>query len=366
MASTICLNMIVKDEAHVIRRCLDSVRPFIDSWVIVDTGSTDGTQDIIRNHLKDVPGELFERPWKNFGHNRTEALQLARDRGRYLFVMDADDELVLAPGFVRPDMTADAYYLPIKHGDTEHWRVNVVSSRLDWKYVGVLHEYLESRTPYSTAKLTNGVHILIHAEGARSKGLSDAEKYLRDARILEQGLVDEPGNARYVFYLAQSYRDAGQPKIALKTYQRRAAMGGWDEEVWYALFQVARLRERLELAPETITQRYLDAYQARPQRAEPLVELARMCREKKQFVLAHLFASKAKNTPRPEDILFLDTPAYTWRALDEFAVASYWTGDYRACASACQCLLDGNALPFEHLSRVTANLNFALEKLGKG
>ncbi|MGW8788902.1 glycosyltransferase, partial [Heyndrickxia sporothermodurans] len=43
---TICLSMIVKNEASVIRRCLDSVRPLIDTWVIIDTGSTDGTQDI--------------------------------------------------------------------------------------------------------------------------------------------------------------------------------------------------------------------------------------------------------------------------------------------------------------------------------
>jgi glycosyltransferase involved in cell wall biosynthesis len=95
--SAICLNMIVKNEAHVIRRCLESVRPFIDTWVIVDTGSTDGTQDIIRDYFKDIPGELFERPWKNFGANRTEALALARQRGDYVFVIDADDELVIAP-----------------------------------------------------------------------------------------------------------------------------------------------------------------------------------------------------------------------------------------------------------------------------
>src|ERR1700722_13597203 len=82
-ASQICLNMIVKNESHVIERCLASVKGIIDYWVIVDTGSTDGTQEIITNYLKDIPGELIERPWKNFGFNRTEALLLAREKGDY-------------------------------------------------------------------------------------------------------------------------------------------------------------------------------------------------------------------------------------------------------------------------------------------
>src|SRR5690242_19150411 len=80
----ICLNMIVKNESAVIRRCIDSVRPLIDYWVIVDTGSTDGTQKIIKNHLKDIPGELYQRPWKNFEHNRNEALTLAKGKSDYI------------------------------------------------------------------------------------------------------------------------------------------------------------------------------------------------------------------------------------------------------------------------------------------
>jgi hypothetical protein len=62
----ICLSMIVKNEARVIRRCLDSVMPLIDCWSIVDTGSTDGTQAIIREHMRFLPGSLHERPWKDF------------------------------------------------------------------------------------------------------------------------------------------------------------------------------------------------------------------------------------------------------------------------------------------------------------
>ena len=83
----------------MIRRCLDSVRPIIDHWVIVDTGSTDGTQDIIREHLRDLPGELHERPWRDFAHNRSEALELARGKSDYTLIIDADDTLEISPEY---------------------------------------------------------------------------------------------------------------------------------------------------------------------------------------------------------------------------------------------------------------------------
>src|SRR5215469_7757007 len=99
---TLCLNMIVKDEAPVIARCLASVRPIIDYWVIVDTGSTDGTQDAIRTAMADLPGELEERPWRDYAHNRSEALELAQSYGDYVLIMDADDVLEFEPHFKRP------------------------------------------------------------------------------------------------------------------------------------------------------------------------------------------------------------------------------------------------------------------------
>src|SRR6201993_3432328 len=118
----ICLNMIVRNEAHIIGETLDSVAPYISSWVIVDTGSDDGTQELIRNHMArlGIPGELHERPWRNFGHNRTEALNLAQGHGDYIWVIDADDTVVGAPEFT--ELRADVYELPIKYASATYWR----------------------------------------------------------------------------------------------------------------------------------------------------------------------------------------------------------------------------------------------------
>jgi glycosyltransferase involved in cell wall biosynthesis len=111
MKKTICLNMIVKNESHVIERCLESVKKIIDYWVIVDTGSEDGTQEIIKQVLKDIPGELHERPWINFEYNRNEALSLALDKADYIFFIVADDRLIFGEDFALPELEAEGYWM---------------------------------------------------------------------------------------------------------------------------------------------------------------------------------------------------------------------------------------------------------------
>src|SRR5580658_5577257 len=135
---TVCLNMIVKNEKPVIGRCIDSVRPIIDYWVIVDTGSIDGTQDIIRQQLSDLPGELHERPWRDFAFNRSEALTLARPHADYSLIIDADDALEIPPGFELPELDADSYMIDIRDTSIRYQRTQLVRNTLPWRYEGVL------------------------------------------------------------------------------------------------------------------------------------------------------------------------------------------------------------------------------------
>ncbi|KAG0094192.1 hypothetical protein BGZ92_004193, partial [Podila epicladia] len=189
----ICLNMIVKDEAAVIARCLASVKPWIDHWVIVDTGSTDGTQAIIRDYLADIPGQLFERPWRNFGANRTEALELARGKSEYILIIDADDILRVPAGWQWPPLKGDAYHLRGCLGQIEYVQTHLVADRLRWYWVGVLHEYITTDAPHRIEAL-HDIWLDRRHEGARSR---DAEAYRKDAALLESALIDEPENSRY-------------------------------------------------------------------------------------------------------------------------------------------------------------------------
>jgi tetratricopeptide (TPR) repeat protein len=363
MKKKICLNMIVKNESKVIERCLESVRPYVDAWVIVDTGSSDDTIEKIRRSLKDLPGALHQRQWRNFGANRTEAAALAYEANcDYLLFMDADDTLMAPKSFQWPELTQDAYELWLQYGGYRYTRQMLVSTRMLWRWIGVVHEYPEAFPMAQTFGRLEEPQVRSSTEGARS---SDPQKYQRDAELLLQGLRDEPNNTRYLFYLAQSYRDSADFEKAIETYTRRIAAGGWDEEVWRSKLEIARLKEKTNAPHAEIHQSFLEAYDARPTRAEPLVDLARICRARNQFHAAYLYAKHAATIPTPNDRLFVEAIAYSFGALDELSIAAYWTNRFSECKDICLKLLESGAIPPEHVDRVKANLQFAQQKLGR-
>ena len=356
--------MIVKDESAVIERCLRSVREHVHSWVIVDTGSSDDTLEKIRSTMVGIPGSLHQRPWRNFGHNRSEAVQLAYASGAdYVLFMDADDTLVAPPGFTWPALDADQYQIGLRLGSLQYARTMLVSTRLAWRWTGVLHEYPEATPPAVTSQQLDGIYILSACEGARSK---DPDKYKKDAALLRDALVREPGNARYGFYLAQSLRDAGDLLAALKAYRHRVTMGGWIEEHWRAALEVARLEERLGNPLATVQQSYLAAFELRVQRAEPLVDLARCMRNHNRFALAYLYAGQACKLPMPNDKLFVEAPVYQWMRYDELSIAAYYVGEYAESLRLCEQLLQSADLPQAQRPRIEANRQFAIDKLVAG
>src|SRR5581483_2893906 len=302
----VCLNMIVKNESKVIERCLESVKPLIDYCIIVDTGSKDGTQEIIKKFMKDIPGELYERPWVNFAHNRNEALDLAKDKADYLLFIDADDKFEISPDYVRPEFDQDGYYIKINYSGSSYDRVQMIRTDLDWHWGGVVHEALVSYQAHSFGKLDN-VTMLIIGGGDRS---CDPKKFEKDAKLLEKALKEDPTNARNVFYLAQSYKDAGKLKKAIDVYKRRVAMGGWEQEVFWSLYQIAILQETLEMPEDVVTKGYLKAYHFRPCRVEPLFRLSSYYRRKENYLMGYLFSQFALNMKQPDDPLFVETWIY--------------------------------------------------------
>lgn len=357
-AGQVCLSMIVKNETAVLQRCLESVRPLISSWAIVDTGSSDGTQELVRRLMADLPGELIERPWQDFATGRNQALELAARHGEYALIIDADEIMQIDGTRFPPRLEAAAYYLRQgpADGEFEYQLAKLLKLGIGWRWEGVLHEY-PALHPQPAIGLLDGLKIRYFHDGARSqRPLRD--KFMDDARVLERALAQEPHNRRYAFYYAQSLRDAGELEAAIAAYRRRADMGGWDQEVWYSLFQIGLLLARQGAPMEQQIDALLRAWEFRPSRAESLCELAHLLRMARRYASARLFAEQAAAIADTSDTLFVDRSVYRWRARDEQAVSAWHLGRHEECARLCRALLADPGLPEAQRARIEANLGF--------
>jgi glycosyltransferase involved in cell wall biosynthesis len=356
--------MIVKNETHIIKECLESIYKYINYWVIVDTGSTDGTQELIKSFFaeKGIPGELHERPWVSFGHNRTEALQLCDGKATWAWMIDADDYVQGNLEFpLNIPNELDGFALRFGREDFAWWRTQIFRTGIGWKYVGVLHEYptVEGKEKPVLGKLEQGNYkIVARTLGARNKDITPVEKYKKDAEVLEKALLEEPGNIRYQFYLAQSYFDAQMFDKAEEAYVKRIQMGGWEEEQFYSAYRIGMCRGLQNKPWEQIQQGFLEAWEIRPSRAEPLYQIARVYRMMGHPKLGYLFAKMALDLPYPtEDILFVSEDVYKYGILDEIGSTAFFAGKPHIGYAACKKLLSENLIPEVHIKRVQNNLS---------
>jgi hypothetical protein len=199
-----------------------------------------------------------------------------------------------------------------------------------------------------------GYHVEARTEGgARNKGITPTEKYSKDAIVLEKALEKDPLNSRYQFYLAQSYFDSQQWEKSFDAYDKRAKMGGWEEEVYYSLFRMAIIAMMQQKPWEQVLNLFLGAYNFRPCRAEPLYHIARIYRLNGYPRIGYIYAKAGLAIPQPKyDILFISQDTYDWLLLDELASTAYYVHQFEEGLVASRKLLSEGKVPPSEIQRM--------------
>ena len=365
----IAFTCIVKNEESNIVKCLDSIKNFCDYFVVVDTGSTDNTIKAVNDFLEknNLTGKVVEEKWQNFAYNRTFALDAARKHfdAEYILMLDADETLNYEEGFdakeFKESLSVDVYDLKTDLS-VVYYRPLLVHRNLKCFYKSILHEYLEVSNSFIREK-ANGLWITSDLSGFRSS--QGDNKFKKDAQALEDALKTEKEPflvSRYTFYLAQSYRDAGDLIRAIKSYKKRITQGFWEEEIYESYFAIAEAYKDLNEKPEIVMASYLQAFETCPHRAESLHALSLYCRLKDWFNLSYMYAKAAVDIPLPEDGLFVQKWVYDYGVKDELSISAYWTGRYKESLDLANELLDEKLFPEDQLQRITENKKFALDK----
>ena len=360
----ICLNMIVKDEAPIIEDCLRNVcdKLPIKYWAISDTGSTDGTQDIIKNFFEKegIPGELHEDEWKNFAHNRSVALTYARGKCDYTMFFDADDRIV-GEITLPENADLDTYYFELKGGEITWDRIFLVRSDWFWQWVGVVHEVIAREKPgmnYTSGYIKGGYNVIPGHFGNRSQVPNDV-KYGKDAAILEQAyyeLEKEEEDVwnllpRYAFYCGQSFRNTRNWEKTIYWYKKRTELGGWREEVMMSYVELGKAymkngQEGMAIAAWT------QGYDYDQSRAECLYKIAEHYYDKDKKLTAHVFAKAAKNIKYPErDKLFVQHHVYNHKIDYILTITTWYYNSFYELKQNDEEILNSFKALYKHLDK---------------
>jgi len=322
----IILVSIIKNEEKIIERCLNNILSVIDGICITDTGSTDDTVNVVTNFFEglNIPSKLYHDEWKNFGHNRSNSFlnaqkyckELGWDLNKtYGLLLDADMNLVIK-NFNKDELIKNGYNIIQENPNLEYYNTRFLKMSFPWKCTGVTHEYWDG----------NGVDILtkdkIYINDIGDGGCK-SDKIDRDIRLLENGILDEPNNGRYYFYLAQSYKDKEYFIKAIELFKIRIKLGGWDEEVWYSYYMISKCHLLLK-NEEKFEQWALKAYKYRKNRAEPIYELVKYFRDISQHYKAYHYYLIGKDIPYPTDILFIEKNVYSYCFDYEYSILQYY------------------------------------------
>ena len=349
----LALNFICKDESHVIGKMLESCKTITDLIVVNDTGSTDGTQDIIRKFGEDnnIPTYVFERPFDDFEKSRNHAMQKLRDVVQELgwdpnkvhgYWFDCDETLVIDSKFNKDQFVNDLYMINTFIGQMKYTRNTFFKVSKPFRWYGPIHEFIVCDDKNITSGLAENIHVDVKMTGASWQG-DIPTKYKNHAFVLEKYIDANRQDPRWIFYTAQSYHDSAsipdnreeneeRLRRSLKYYKERVnRTDGYPEEMYYSQFRIGTIMRNLEEPWNLTHQELLKAYNMDPMRGESIKIIIDYYLQMGEWNMAYLYTKFAKvnfhgKNPYPQRLLFVDEALYIWKFAEAHAAACFYTG----------------------------------------
>lgn len=344
------LTQIMKNEAHVITRMLNSIKPIVDIVCLIDTGSTDNTIEVVKNwgQENNIETHVFERPFDNFENSRNYSIQMARevtkDRGNdyWGFWLDADETIEILPTFNKNNINKDLYMFNTYINVMKYTRNECFKLDKPFRFYGPVHEFIVCDDRNITSGLMEGLNVRVQMDGGSWQG-NIPEKYKSHAVTLERYIDTNRQDPRWIFYTAQSYHDSAcipdnreeneeRLRRSMKYYKERISRtDGYPEEIFYSQFRVGTIMRVLEEPWHLTMNEFLKAYSMDPLRAEPIKAIIDYYLAVGEWHNAYLFSKFAKlnfhqKNPYPQRLLFVDESLYLWKILEVHAAACFYTG----------------------------------------
>ena len=339
---TICLSLVVRNQNHLIQACLDSVKGLIDQWVIIDCESADGTIGKIYDALQGVPGEIYSRGIQERAHLRTEAFHIAKKRADYVLVLDPDEKLLYDKAFVWPTLDQDSYHIQVRpEKGVPYTKEFLISSRLNGSWKGALHQAFVC-PDLKTSRLMEG--IVKSSKKDEESLKKEDQRLLMQVQLLQKALEKRPNDPQILFDLALSANAMGDEALALGCFQKRANLGGEQEQVYVSLLEAGRLIAKMGKRPAIYFKYFHAAYELNPERSEALRILSTCYHSEWHPQFANLLFKSAAQMPQFFSRYIKNQPS-TGQFLMELAEHYIELGEMKEAAAALMRLTKKNFSP---------------------
>jgi glycosyltransferase involved in cell wall biosynthesis len=369
------LVMMLKNEKKRLSVTLESARGLVSDLIVLDTGSTDTTIDILKEFAEREKIKLHLKcgEFVNFEVSRNELLDFADTvEGADVFILlDCNDEIRCnkeqLDSALKKNSTVTAFHVAQEwwSGQSTCYFTNrMLRPRRGWRYKGVVHEYLyNTNESEPIVRLDKSIICLYQdrtADDDKSKN-----RFPRDAELLLAEYERDPSNTRTVFYLAQTYECMNDSVNAYKYFGMRSQMEGFIEEKFIATLKLGNLARDLKYPWETQLGHYMRAFQIR-KRVEPLVKMADYYRIEKDYMTSFMFVKMACDLEYPRnDILFVNKIDYEYTRWHVMGVVAYYCNQFELGAAACKRAIETGAQFKVSPDLDESNLKYYMEKLSE-
>ena len=369
----ICLAMIVKNAGPVFKEVLSNNLPFFDYWVILDTGSTDGTQNVIKETLSQKRGTLYEEPFVNFKVSRNRCLDLAGTVCQFIVMLD--DTYILKGDIrnflteTRGDTFADSYSLMIQSSDSEYYSNRIIKSRSSLRYIHTIHEVITDIDNTNVTIPPEEAYIFDVRSDYMEQRTIDRKQF--DLELLFKELETTPDDPRTLYYIAQTYGCMGDEIKKAKYFEKRILLEGYIQEKIDSLFELARTynfkvnRETMQLMEpgtelsqmqwQRCEELYQQAYELDQNRPDSLYFIGIHYYLARDHITSHEYFKRAFEVGYPLSSQYSLKPTLSYHFLPKFLTeTSYYNEDYHLGLKAAELFLNRNK-PTDHSWNLVLN-----------
>jgi|UniRef100_A0A6C0IZ29 glycosyltransferase involved in cell wall biosynthesis len=342
----IAVLIMAKNEKKRLHVTLNSIKHVADSLIFFDTGSEDDTISIAENFCSEnnITFRLAESNFKNFSTSRNESLDFADtfDDIDYLLLLDTNDELrggdtlkTVSKQYINEKNTAFLICQEWWSGQYDkYFNIRLIKPRQGWRYRGRVHEWLKNTKYKDDEEQNKAGEFVIKLENElvlfQDRTQDDdktGKRFHRDKQLLLEDHLEDPDDARTVFYLAQTCSCLGEHEESFKYYEIRSKMdNGFWEEKYHSYFRCGEISYNIDKNWDKSLPFYFAAFECQ-NRVEPLIKIIEYYKDK-NWLLCYTFADLACKLMFPECLLFVDKIAYDYKRWHLLGIAGWYAGEY--------------------------------------